>query len=45
VDKDIVEEVPGIVNASQWKQVAAWGHPKEGEEDVVLFSKVTHGQH
>jgi len=45
VNRDIVYEVPGIVNASQWKQVAAWGHPKEGEEDMVLFSKVPYGQH
>jgi hypothetical protein len=44
VSQDIADQIPDLVSRSEWKQVAAWGHPKAGEEDVVLFANVSHTQ-
>ena len=39
VDRDIVNQTPDIINPSQWTRHSEMGHPREGEEDIVLYRR------
>jgi 4-amino-4-deoxy-L-arabinose transferase-like glycosyltransferase len=39
VDKDIVTQTPEIVNPAQWTRHIEMGHPREGEEDIVIYRR------
>lgn len=41
VDKEIVTQIPEIINAAQWTRHSAIGHPREGEEDIVIFRRAS----
>jgi 4-amino-4-deoxy-L-arabinose transferase-like glycosyltransferase len=40
VDKDIIDHTPEIINPAQWKRHIEMGHPREGEEDIVIYRRV-----
>jgi 4-amino-4-deoxy-L-arabinose transferase-like glycosyltransferase len=40
VDKDIVTHIPEIINPAQWTLHAEMGHPREGEEDIVIYQRL-----
>ena len=40
VDQDIVIQIPEIVNPVRWKQHSAFGHPRNGEDDLVIYQRV-----
>ena len=40
VDKDIVTQTPEIINPSQWTRHSEMGHPREGEEDIVIYQRL-----
>jgi 4-amino-4-deoxy-L-arabinose transferase-like glycosyltransferase len=39
IDGGIVKQTPEIVNAEIWQRHSELGHPREGEEDLVLFRR------
>jgi hypothetical protein len=39
VDQDAVIALPGVVKLSQWTLHSTMGHPRQGEEDVVLYQR------
>jgi 4-amino-4-deoxy-L-arabinose transferase-like glycosyltransferase len=41
VDQDIVVQIPEIINPVRWKQHSAFGHPRDGEEDIVIYQRTT----
>ena len=40
VDQDIVVQIPEIINPVRWKQHSTFGHPRDGEEDIVIFQRI-----
>jgi 4-amino-4-deoxy-L-arabinose transferase-like glycosyltransferase len=40
VDQDIVAQIPEIVNPERWKQHSTFGHPRNGEDDLVIYQRV-----
>ncbi len=42
VDQDALAMLPGVVNPADWKQHSSLGHPRPGEEDLVLYRRATH---
>ncbi len=41
IDADIVRQTPEIVNPVQWQRHAELGHPREGEEDLAIYRRIT----
>lgn len=41
IDADIVRHTPEIVNPTQWQRHAELGHPRAGEEDLVIYRRIT----
>ncbi len=41
VDQDVVMALPGVVKLSEWTLHSTMGHPRPGEEDVVLYRRVS----
>lgn len=39
VDRDMVRQTPEIINPAQWSRHSEMGHPREGEEDIVIFRR------
>ncbi len=39
IDKDALFMLPGVVNPAQWRQHSTLGHPREGEEDLVIYQR------
>ena len=37
IERDIVTDTPEIVNTARWQRHATFAHPREGEEDLVLY--------
>jgi hypothetical protein len=40
VERGIVTQTPEIVNPAQWRKHSEMGHPREGEEDIVIYRRV-----
>lgn len=40
VDAGIVRQTPEIVNAQRWQRYRELAHPREGEEDLVIFRRL-----
>ena len=40
VEQDIVTQIPEIINPVRWKQHSAFGHPRDGEEDIVIYQRI-----
>ena len=40
IERDIVQQTPEIVSPARWQRHSAWAHPREGEEDHVLFKRL-----
>jgi len=40
IDSGIVTQTPEIVNPAIWQRHSALGHPREGEEDLVIFHRI-----
>ena len=39
IDRGVVTQTPEIVNPEVWQRHADLGHPREGEEDLVIFRR------
>jgi hypothetical protein len=39
VDLEAYSANPAMVEATRWQQHSSLGHPREGEEDVVIFQR------
>jgi hypothetical protein len=40
VDRNMVNQTPEIINPAQWRRHSTLGHPREGEEDIVIYQRV-----
>jgi hypothetical protein len=40
VDGDIITQIPEIVSPAQWTRHSTMGHPREGEEDIVIYQRI-----
>ena len=40
IERDIVTQTPEIVNVARWQVHSQLAHPREGEEDLVLFERL-----
>jgi 4-amino-4-deoxy-L-arabinose transferase-like glycosyltransferase len=41
VDQDIVNKTPDLLDKSQWRLFITMGHPTPGEEDIVIFQRIS----
>jgi hypothetical protein len=44
VDQDALITLPTVIKMSQWTLHRTLGHPRAGEEDVVLYQRVSSAQ-
>jgi hypothetical protein len=40
VNREMVTQIPEIINPVYWSQHSTLGHPREGEEDLVIYRRV-----
>lgn len=40
IDGGIVSQTPEIVNRAQWARHTEFGHPRPGEEDIVIYHRI-----
>jgi 4-amino-4-deoxy-L-arabinose transferase-like glycosyltransferase len=40
VDGDIVNQIPEVISPNTWTRHTSMGHPREGEEDVVIYQRI-----
>lgn len=40
VDRDIVTDIPEIVSPVYWTRHSSLGHPREGEEEIVIYQRL-----
>ncbi len=41
IDRGIVRQTPEIISPSQWQLHRELGHPREGEEDLAIYRRIT----
>jgi 4-amino-4-deoxy-L-arabinose transferase-like glycosyltransferase len=41
VERGIVTQTPAIINPAQWRKHSELGHPREGEEDIVIYQRIS----
>lgn len=39
VERGLVRQIPEMINPTQWTQHSTLGHPREGEEDLVIYQR------
>ncbi len=39
VENDTVRQIPEMINPVQWQRLQTLSHPREGEEEVVLYRR------
>jgi 4-amino-4-deoxy-L-arabinose transferase-like glycosyltransferase len=40
VDGDLITHIPEIVSPAKWVRHSSLGHPREGEEDIVIYQRI-----
>jgi 4-amino-4-deoxy-L-arabinose transferase-like glycosyltransferase len=40
VNRDLVSQIPEIINPVYWTEHSTLGHPREGEEDLVIYRRI-----